>query len=228
MKQTNLKLLVLLLISVSLVVGCNKKKWNETFPSAVSYKASSNEVTLAGKPLVIDSLRLNYSDLHLKGERLQGEPIHLIHNNNAVIDFLNAPVGPSFEVPRGTYTEMTLETSLQTTTEPSLQIYGTYFLQQGDTYPVEISLEINQELIYNVLDVDGETMILIDEDNPKDLTIEMDLEILFSEIIPGLWNAAIVTAQNGSQTIVVDELNNNNIYNGLSSKIGEALIVKFQ
>ncbi|GAB5417730.1 MAG: hypothetical protein Crog4KO_25210 [Crocinitomicaceae bacterium] len=228
MIQTNLKLLVLLLVSASILASCNKKKWNETFPSAVSYETSSNEVTLAGKPFVIESLITNYSGLHLKGERLQGESIDLIQANSTVIDFINAPAGPNFEIPRGTYTEMTLETVMQNSTEPSLKITGTYYFPGGTTYSVDISLEINEQLIYDVIDVDGESTILIDEDNPKDLTIYMDIEVLFSEINPGLWNAAAVTSQNGSQTIVVDELNNASIYNGLSSQIGEALIVKFQ
>lgn len=228
MIRTNLKLLGLLIISISLLVGCNKKKWNETFPSAVSYETSSNEVTLAGKPFIMESLFVNYSDFHLKGERLQGESIHLIQDNSTAIDFINPSGASNFDIPRGTYTKMTLETALQSTNEPGLQIKGVYNLQNGSTYDVDISLDIYEELLYNVLDVDGETTILIDEDHPKNLAIRMDTEILFSEINPGLWNAAAVTSQNGSQTIVVDELNNANINTALKSTIVEALIVEFQ
>ena len=70
--------------------------------------------------------------------------------------------------------------------------------------------------------------LVIEEDSQKSISFTLDTEILFSDLNPGLWNAAAVTNNNGAQTIQVDALNNANIYNAISGKIGESFIVQFQ
>lgn len=227
MRKTSLLLIPLILMLV-LISSCNKQDWSATEKSDVKYTISNTEVTLAGKPFVMNSLQLELTDLLLTGERIQSDPIAISKTINGTIDFLNPSEDLSFDIPIGTYTEMILSSSLEENGTPSINIIGTYFLASNDTYEVSIALDIEAQYLIQLKDTDGASTILIDDTSTKKLQIVLDTETLFSEVNPGLWNAAAVTSQNGFQTIVVNELNNTNIYNAINTKISESLIANFQ
>jgi hypothetical protein len=222
--------IVLLIAALVTFVSCKKdnEKWDQTQESQLSYKASTNELTIAGKSFVMDTIQLQLTDIKLTGERLQSDPISLIQVKNSPSDFLNNSTSEVLDIPCGTYTSMKLTTNLEVNGSPSLRIAGTYFFPNNNTYEIRIALDIAANYIISPSDVDGSTTVLIDEGALKNIQFLLDTEELFSEINPGLWNAAAVTSQNGAQTVVVDAMNNTNVYNALNAKIGDALTAKFQ
>jgi hypothetical protein len=217
-----------LLLTISSLVSCNKQKWETVSTSKINFSVSDTEVIIAGKSFIMDTIQLQLTDLNLTGERLQSDPISLVHSTSNSVDFLNQTGNEGFDIPIGTYTSMNLSTNLLVNGDPSIKIAGTYFFPNNTTYEISIALDIENAYFISLNDTDGSSTILIDENSTKSLQVSLDTEILFSDITPGLWNAAAVTSQNGSQTIVVNELNNANIYNALNSKIGESLIAQFQ
>jgi len=211
-----------------MVLSCNKNKFNKTQSSEVKFKASSNQVTIAGKQFVMDKISIDFSDLQLKGERIQGEPVSQTMAMSAPVNFLSSSVTGKFEIPFGTYTAMNIATELSIKGTPSVSITGTYYLSNGSTHYVDIRLDIEEDFLLDLEDTDGSSTILIDENQTKIVVFELDVETLFSDLNPGLWNAAAVTSNNGSNTVVVDEMNNQNIYNAISGKIGESFEVRFE
>lgn len=217
------------LIALVALTSCekNKQDWSVTENSPVTYTATKSEITIAEKPFVMEHISLGLTDLVLTGDRLQSNSIYLTQPTNGGVNFLNPIGSPSFDIPLGTYPQMQLSTGLLQNDIPSIDITGTYYFPNNTFYEVSIQLDLAENYNIPLKDVDGSSTILIKEEQSKMLLVLLDTEKLFSEINPGLWNAAAVTSQNGSQTIVVDEMNNDNIYNALSSKIGESLFVKF-
>ncbi|PWL28141.1 MAG: hypothetical protein DCO96_09190 [Fluviicola sp. XM-24bin1] len=219
---------VLLLFAAFAFTACNKQHLNKTTKSSVIFAASSNEVEIAGQPFVMDQITLNLADIQISGESIQAGDMSLTLADNASTDFLNPVAGKELEFPVGTYPEMNFNTAVISNGAPSVNIHGTYYRGNGDTYDVIIALNIDQDITSQLLDTDGSTTILLEENDSKSLSLKLDMEILFSDLIPGLWNAAAVTNNNGAQTIAVNELNNTNIYNAISGKIGESFVVGFQ
>lgn len=219
---------LLLVTFIPLLVACNKTQLDATSTTQVTFESSNNEVIIAGKSFVMDQILISLDDIRIFGESIQQGPVDLKIQGNTNSDFLNSTNGKSVEIPVGTYPEMNFTTAVVSNGAPSVIISGIYYLQNGNTYNVEIALVIDQEISSQLLDTDGSTTILIEEGTAKNISVQLDTEILFSDLIPGLWNAAAVTSNNGSETIQVDALNNTNIYNAISGKIGESFKVKFE
>ena len=226
--RTNTLTLFSLFIVATILFGCKKQDWNVTIQSQVQFKASTDEITIAGKQFVMDEIRIDLSDIRIAGDRIQSNPIDIVLADNASTDFLHATSVKPFDLPIGTYPQMSFSTTIESNGSPSVNISGTYDLANGNTYDVVIALEIDQDIITLLTDSDGSNTILIEEDSQKTIAITLDTEILFSDLIPGLWNAAAVTNNNGSQTIQVDALNNTNIYNAINNKVGESFVVQLQ
>lgn len=196
--------------------------------SEVHYSVTSDELTIAGKSFIMESVELNLTDLVLFGERLQSDPVSLTQPLNAFTQFINNVNNHHFKIPIGTYTVVKFSTELASLGAPSCTITGKYFSPNGTTYNVDIALKINHDYSIQLQDTDGSSTVLIEGDNKKNLSVALDTQMLFEDINPGLWNAAVVTSNNGAQTIVVDDMNNANIKSALEAKMGTSLVVRFQ
>lgn len=226
--RSNIFTLLTLVVVTLVLAGCNKQDWDVTVQSEVQFKSSSNEVTIAGKPFIMDEITINLSEMKIYGERIQSGPVEVVLLDNGSTDFLsNVNIKP-FDLKIGTYPEMYFSTAVVSNGTPSVTIRGTYYPAVGGPQEVMIDLNIDQDILTQLTDSDGTTTILVEENKNKSISLTLDTDTLFSALNPGLWNAAAVTSNNGSQTIVIDELNNNNIYNAISTKIGESFIVAFQ
>lgn len=210
-----------LLISIILLslTSCNKKKWTETTDVSISSKLSTNQLIIANNLFEINNLSVNIGEIRFTGSRLQAEDISLHSDDNVLADFnLNENI-IDLKVPQGTYENQQIQLNLLSNSVGTIEINGLYFLNNGDTNVVNINLNGSQLVQHNIKDSDGEETILLEKDNPRGVNIEINTEFLFSEINNGLWNAASITSVNGSNTIVVDQLNNQSIYLALLNKI---------
>lgn len=210
-----------LLISIILLslTSCNKKKWTETTDVSISSKLSTNQLIIANNLFEINNLSVNIGEIRFTGSRLQAEDISLHSDDNVLADFnLNENI-IDLKVPQGTYENQQIQLNLLSNSVGTIEINGLYFLNNGDTNVVNINLNGSQLVQHNIKDSDGEETILLEKDNPRGVNIEINTEVLFSEINNGLWNAASITSVNGSNTIVVDQLNNQSIYLALLNKI---------
>lgn len=217
---------VISILFVLLVLDACAKKWTKTADTPVHFSATTNELTIAGKTFEIEELKVHFNALSISGERIQAEPIELAYAPNEAINFISDSKSFNWEIPQGTFTSLKLDGNIKTSN--TLVINGVYYFPNGNTYDIQINLDLTDAIHEKVLDSDGSETALVEAKSPKPLSIQLDTEILFSEINPGLWNAAAVTNNNGSETIVVNELNNASLYNALSSKFSESFKVKFQ
>ncbi|MCR9172756.1 MAG: hypothetical protein NXI10_09705 [bacterium] len=226
MRKINYTMLSILVIA-AMLLGCNKQDWSVTVKSEVRCTTSSNETEIAGKSFVMDQVMINLAEMTITGERIQSDPIEITLYGNEDADFLSPIALHPVDIPIGTYPEMYFSSAVVSNGAPSVNITGTYYLGNGDTYDVVIALDISQDISKQIIDTDGSPTILIEESTQKNLSLTLDTDILFSDINAGLWNAAAVTNNNGAETVQVDLLNNENIYNAISAKLNDALIVQF-
>jgi hypothetical protein len=235
----NALLLSILVLGVA-STSCSKKKWAKTTEVSISSttSTSSNEVIIAGKPFVMDTLTVDFNFAGITGERIQADDISITNSAQFQADYISGQVlgASTFEIPQGTYDKMELSFELgdyvndpiSTNVGSTIHISGQYFLPGSVIYEVDIKLDISSSALVQVLDNDNETRILLEEGVKRSIRLSLNTEELFSEINPGLWNAAAVTSVNGAQTIVVSELNNNSIYLGLLAGFPNSITAKFE
>ena len=226
--QSNATKILSLAIIFLMLVSCNKNEFDQLKPSEVSFKVSGNVVVLAGKDFVMNNVTVNLSDLQLEGHRIQGDPVSLSFALPQSINFLNQNINGNFDFPIGTYTSMVVTSEVHVDGSPSVIIEGIYYKANGDEIEVAIELDVEAEIIASVIDTDGSDVVFIEENLNKQFIFELDVESLFSDINQGLWMAATVTSNNGSETIAVDALHNQNIYDAISGKIVESFNVRFE
>ncbi|MFT5859643.1 MAG: hypothetical protein ACI865_001747 [Flavobacteriaceae bacterium] len=210
--------------------SCNKKKWAKTADISIVYAATTNTVVIAGKDFVMDELSVSFSKIELSGDRLQADYVSISNAGLVDVNFISPDgVGNSLiALPQGTFDEMEMPLSIGGNGEQSVRLHGEYFFPNGDIYQIEIALAIDTYELLAVLDNDNETTILIEEGSPRNVKLTMNPQQLFSEVNPGLWNAAAVTSVGGAQTMVVDELNNESVYYALLAGFSTALTAKFE
>jgi hypothetical protein len=87
-----------LLLTISSLVSCNKQKWETVSTSKINFSVSDTEVIIAGKSFIMDTIQLQLTDLNLTGERLQSDPISLVHSTSNSVDFLNQTGNEGFDI----------------------------------------------------------------------------------------------------------------------------------
>ena len=227
----NSKLIIgIFLVFAALLVGCSEKKWAKTTDVSISMSSTSNEVTIAGKQFVMDTILLQFTDMGITGDRLQAESVNVQNSTHSSLEFISGvSVGVGiFKIPQGTFEKMEMPVRIGASASSSVYISGVYFLPSSNTYDVLISLDIDSYELLSVVDVDNSSTILLEEGKARVLNLELDVEALFAEVNPGLWTAAAVTNINGSQTIQIDQLNNSSLYFALLAGVSNSLSTKFQ
>lgn len=222
--------LILILLSIALLslTSCNKKKWTETTAVTLKSDISESQVILANNPFIFDTLILSINSLNFSGKRLQAEDVNIDKFLSLDVSFINTSTITELMFPQGTYEELNVQYQILPENNCSLFISGEYHLSSSAVNQVKIKLNIDQYLVQQVLDSDNQSTILLEKDNPRSLNVTLDSELLFSDINNGLWNAASVTSINGSNTVQVDELNNQSIYLALTSQLSNSISTKFE
>ena len=225
-----MRLLYIVLVALipAIITNCVKKNWSQTVATKIQYQISTDSLTIAGKPLVIKTAALRFSDFYLNGERLQSEPISLLKSNATPINFLSKIPKKGFHIPIGTYTKMQLKTKLSSGQIPALQLSGIYKWAPNISYRFNIALNLEKDFIIDLKDVDQSTTILIDESLSKTMNVSLDLGVLFSGIDPSAWSNPTVTIQDGELTVEINETNNTDIKTAIENQVGQSLTVHFQ
>lgn len=216
------------LIFILALSACNKKQWKETVSTEVTIESVNTTVTFGTNTLTIDTIYVNLESMILDGNRLQADNIHLSETINQEFILLENSIEhiSSIDVPQGSYDSFQLTTKIGGNS-PSIRLIGEYTLANNDVKKVILSLDYNEFLLRNLVE-NSSNPISIDTDNPGNIRISIDPEILFSNLNPSHWNAAIPTIVGGQNTVEISSLANPSLLNQIQPKISESLLINFE
>ena len=217
------------LLSVSLIfVSCNKKKWLDAVPSSVEISLNGEEVNFNNGVFVVDTVFFAMKNLTIKGARLQEEDINLINASTLHLGFLPHHFDElTFNIPQGTYSSINFLGELDANQGSNAFISGNYYFANGTTHSVKIYFDESILLGNQLLDTDGDEIVLTDSEAPKSIELELDLDLLFDSVSTGHWTAANVIGGLGNTSILVSESSNIPIYEALLEQIPTSLRSKF-
>ena len=215
-----ISLLLILLAFSAVVNSCNKKKWKEVSSTNLEMQVSTLKVEWGNNYLEIDTFQIQMTSLNLTGKRLQAEDINL-SNNLSILNTVTTTSSTQitqFDIPQGTYEPLGMGIQFA----DKISIKGKYYQSNGEIFNVTMNID-NSNYLFTELLNNGSPSITIDKNNPSTIILTIDSDILFSDLNPGIWNAASVSNVGGSNTIVVSNSNNSTILNQVRSKISSSL-----
>ncbi len=221
-----MKLYIIFTLSAfAFLSACTKGQWDVEVPSTTNCSTTTDTIVLAGKDFVLNKLELESNGYTFVGTRLQAGKITQTSTNTFEFDFLSGIMNPTIDlsIKQGTYDKMNLEILIDNLNDNSLELAGTYYLSTGSTYDVDMKFDVPDDIFIDMLN--GQEFVSFSSDESINLNIQINPEVLFQDVNPGLWNAASVTSINGSNTIVVDQLNNQSIYSSIHTNISESISV---
>ena len=217
--------IIFTLTAFAFLSGCTKGQWDVEVPSSTNCSVTTDTIVIAGKNLVFNKLQLESNGYTFTGNRVQAGNITQSSSNTHQFDFINGIMNPTIDldIKQGTYDQMSLNISIDELNSNSLELEGTYYLATGATYEVDMEFDVPTDVLIDMLK--DQEFVSFSSDESIHINIQFNPEILFQDVNPGLWNAAAVTSINGSNTIVVDQLNNQSIYSSIHTNISESISV---
>src|SRR5690606_11271230 len=198
-------------------------------PTSVVISMEEVEVDFNNGVFVVDTVFFAMKNLTIAGSRLQEEDINLINGDNLGLRFLpNQFNETSFMIPQGTYSSMNVSGELNSNEENSAFISGNYYFANGTIHSVKIYFDETLLLGSQLLDTDGDVVVLIDSEIEKSIELVLDLDELFDAVNPGQWTAANVSGGPGNTSIVINVQNNSSIYTALLAQMPTCLNPRFQ
>lgn len=226
--KTRILVLLVLPVVAFLHGSCNKKQWKETVNTSISVSLNDTSIYFGVNELSIDTVRLNIESVSLIGERLQAENINLAATLNSETTFtgLNPVSLTNFAIPQGTYEPLQAAVKFGGNAG-TISLRGVYTNAGGITKNVSINLNYNELVLKNVA-YNNSNSVTINKNSPGKIHITLDVDVLFDNINPSMWNAANTSVVAGQNTILVSNTNNSNIYNDILSKAGASLTYNFE
>lgn len=180
-------------------------------------------MSVGANTLVIDTLTMNFDRLDLNGKRLQAEDISLTANLNGDFNALGnqRTLLTTFDVPQGTYEPLQLGADIGGPSVP-IVLKGRYISANGTFKVVRIELDFDNYLLYKIVKNNSET-ISIDKDEANEILINFDMQVLFDEMNPSLWNAATPSTIGGQNGVAISASQNSNLYNLIAPKVSQTI-----
>ncbi len=220
--------------AIAIIATSCGKKWKEparvNFNFVVQTKKSAPEGTPAA--INIDAGAAVLTNVEFAGVRKQGEAVNFQNSPNTSIDLSTGNIISSvyYDIPQGRYTSMNLKLSFSpnTTNTNGILMKGTYTLTNMQIIPVQFELKISQIFNVSVKENDGSDEVVLVKDSPRNLKIKINMNEWLAAITPAMFEAATTQNVSGQNTIVINELNNSNIYSGIYNRISNGAGVTAQ
>ncbi len=225
-----MKNILFFLLFVFLVFGCQKSKLKK--PTEVAFKIDINKSTSSDGRLFFTDGKIWLSSFKVDGTRQKGEPISFTRTftSGLSVDFSSNSISDlKYDIPQGVYTDLDIRFQIvKNNNNYSLCVNGKYMDNNSNLIPLRFEFNSNDTFEIEGEGDDGSKTIVLDKDIPLNSLIKLD-PIYWFDIVPlsMLENANKVNL-NGQLTILINENNNEDIYDLVVDRIDQALEAVFK
>lgn len=214
--KSNAYIIAGVLLVVITFSSCEKKKWKKPTDVSFGFRLNSN----SGNGLIkFSSGYFLLSRIDFSGDRNQGSsPVEFSKDyepNSQIYFNPNVLSGSiSFDIPQGTYTkiDMKVRTEEQQNNAPTLIIYGTYINTISDTIAVRFEFTSGESFEIQGVNSSGGTEILLMEDKPSSTSIIFNPKYWFDVVPQSMLESATIVLESNIQTMIINESDNDDIY----------------
>ncbi len=219
---------VILLLFAVLVTGCNKdkrRKWK--LPTEVSTTMDITKGTTGNGKARYSGGHIIIRAYNISGVREQGADISFNRNFSAGLtipfDANNNVADLQFDIPQGAYTKMDIDfETYSNQSTPSILILGTYRNNVGTDIPIRFEFLYTEDFEIIARDSGNSGKIVLDKDQPSSTQLILDPQHWFQIVTNNQWENATLTDVQGTQTILITEDKNEDIYDNILDRIDES------
>lgn len=220
-----MKTKLLFLIVVVALVGCKKNQLKT--PTDVSFKMDINRNTSNDGKLVFHGGTILLAAFDVEGKRQEGDPISFSRSfpQGLLINFdpNNGVPAIQYDIPQGVYTELTISfETFDDNGDNTIVVNGTYTNTLGTDIPVRF--EFLSSEYFEITGEDGANsgLIVLDKDTPANAHIKLDPIYWFDILTTNQMENADLVNFGGTPTILINESDNDNLYDLLADRIDES------
>jgi hypothetical protein len=224
MKRILLKNIFLLpIILFATVFSSCGKKWKQTTKANFSFSVNEG-TTPSGLHFTGGNFRL--TEVHFTGSRKQGGNVDFTNHPNSNLNLATGGSDPVvvYDIPQGTYKNIQLEfrTDQENDSTPSMILTGQYINLAHDTFQVYFDFEASEIFRVQAQSNNAGQEITMIEGTPATVSVILDSEYWFDLITSTQLDNADQIMLNGKPSIIINESDNSDIYQSVSSRISES------
>lgn len=219
------KIIFFLSLSVLLIVGCKKNELKK--PTDVSFNIDINRNESTDGKLVFTSGTINLSSFNVNGVRQEGDPIAFSNSfpQGLIVNFNSTGTISEldYDIPQGVYTS--LEVSFETHEGPggvTIVVNGIYSNNGGTDIPVMFEFLSSESFEIESEDGVNSGLVVLDKDTPANAIIQLDPIHWFDILSNNQMENATLTNVGGTMTLLINEENNENLYDLLADRVDES------
>lgn len=212
MNRLGILALVVLLLGFS---SCNKekKKWKE--PVDVTFRMDVNRTAAMSGDLKFTGGTFSLNKFDFDGKRTQADDVFFTKSfSGEVVSFdPNKDIAAlDFVIPQGTYSNISVVFVADGEGDKSIVVEGTYTSSSSITNPLRLEMEAIE--IYTVVATaaGGSNEIVLDKDVASMSTITLDPVLWFQPVSTSLLDNATLVNVSGTPTILINDANNEDIF----------------
>ena len=227
------KTLILFLFIASITLTTCKKEDKWKLPTDVNFKMDINRSAGAGGNLSFANGSIILADFTFDGNRDQADHVYFnkTYSGGLTVSFdPNNPVPAlDFDIPQGTYNKIRISfRTFGNVGDEHIAVEGTYKnTSNSNTYPVRFEFEAEEFFDVVAKSSSGSSSIVLDKDVASIATIKLDPIYWFQTISTTMLDNATLVNVSGTQTILINDANNEAIFDLVMDRVDEASEIFF-
>lgn len=194
-------------------------------PVQVQQKTNSpNRYSIERGELTIEAIEFD-------GRRNQGKDVYFMSSfPEKVVSKLESQssnVKVDFDIPQGEYNRVEITLHLSGDADAPLRLQGQFTYGQSNIIPIHFEYAYTDQITIRAKPMNG-TNIILSKDNVSNAKVIVDAEFLFRFLNPGVIANAERVSQDGQETILINHLNNVEIFNQVANRFNNAITVIFE
>jgi hypothetical protein len=193
--------------------------------------AKGQQKTSSPNRYSIESGELTIEAIEFDGRRNQGKDVYFMSNFSEKIvsqlDTQSANIKVEFDIPQGEYNRVDITLHLGEGNNTPLRLEGQFTYGQSNTIPIHFEYAYTDKITIRAKPKNG-TNIILSKDNVSNAKVIVDTEFLFRFLNPGVIANAARVNQDGQETILINHLNNVEIFNQVANRFNNAITVIFE
>lgn len=179
----------------------------------------------------IERGELTIEAIEFDGRRNQGKDVYFKSNfSEKVVSQLHSQtsnVRVEFDIPQGEYNRVDLTLHLGAGADAPFKLEGQFSYGQSASIPIYFEYAYTDEITIRGKSKHGANIIL-SRGNVTKAKVVVDTEFLFRFLNPGVIASAVRVTQGGEEVILINQLNNVEIFNQVASRFSSSISVVFE
>ncbi len=220
-----MKTTFIFLFALVLLVGCKKNQLKK--PTDVSFKIDINRSTSTDGKIIFNSGSIILASFDVEGERQEGDPISFSRSfpQGLLVNFdPNNPITEiQYDIPQGVYTELAISfETFDDNGDNTIVVNGTYTNNGGIDIPIRFEFLSSEYFSISSEDATNSGLIVLDKDTPANALIKLDPIYWFDILTTNQMENADLVNVGGTPTILINEDENDDLYDAIADRIDES------